>query len=64
VAETKKQSPVNIVQNRAVGQDSPVEGSHIGREADKSTGYPGSPVIGTNEARRRRSARSCPPSSD
>lgn len=34
-------SPVNIDQARAVGQDSPAEGSGMGREANKSHGYPG-----------------------
>jgi hypothetical protein len=34
-------SPVNIDQARAVGQDSPAEGSRMGREANKSHGYPG-----------------------
>ncbi|WP_280811659.1 DUF2934 domain-containing protein [Variovorax boronicumulans] len=34
-------SPVNIDQNRAVGLDGPEEGSRMGREANKETGYPG-----------------------
>ncbi|MFM9927765.1 DUF2934 domain-containing protein [Variovorax sp. H27-G14] len=51
-------SPVNIDQARAVGQDSPVEGSQMGREANKPHGYPGeveqtnvesSPADGSNE---------------
>ncbi|MGJ7574895.1 DUF2934 domain-containing protein [Variovorax sp. RB2P76] len=37
----KQMSPVNIDQARAVGQDSPAEGSRMGREANKSHGYPG-----------------------
>jgi hypothetical protein len=37
----KQMSPVNIDQSRAVGQDSPAEGSRMGREANKSHGYPG-----------------------
>lgn len=37
----KQMSPVNIDQARAVGQDSPAEGSQMGREANKSHGYPG-----------------------
>lgn len=37
----KQMSPVNIDQARAVGQDSPAEGSGMGREANKSHGYPG-----------------------
>lgn len=41
-SESQKQmSPVNIDQNRAVGQDSPVEGSRMGREANKVHGLPG-----------------------
>jgi hypothetical protein len=32
----------NIAQNRAIGQDDPVEGSRMGREQDKPRGYPGS----------------------
>ncbi|MDM0009474.1 DUF2934 domain-containing protein [Variovorax sp. J22G73] len=37
----KQMSPVNIDQARAVGQDSPAEGSRMGREANKPHGYPG-----------------------
>jgi hypothetical protein len=37
----KQMSPVNIDQNRAVGQDSPAEGSRMGREANKAEGAPG-----------------------
>ncbi|MDN6888353.1 DUF2934 domain-containing protein [Variovorax sp. CAN2819] len=37
----KQMSPVNIDQARAVGEDSPAEGSGMGREANKSHGYPG-----------------------
>ena len=32
----------NIEQSRAIGQDDPTEGSRLGREADKSSGFPGS----------------------
>ena len=53
MAETPKLSPVNIEQNRAVGQDSPTEGSRIGREANKKKGYPGTPDIGTNAGQTR-----------
>lgn len=48
MAETPRQSPVNTQQDRAVGQDDPVEGSRLGREANKPKGYPGTPDIGTN----------------
>lgn len=37
----KQMSPVNIEQNRAVGQDSFAEGSRMGREANKAHGFPG-----------------------
>ncbi|RZL85831.1 MAG: hypothetical protein EOP82_31810 [Variovorax sp.] len=40
----------NIEQNRAVGQDDPMEGSRMGREALKKTGFPGTPDIGTDAA--------------
>jgi len=50
MTRTPQQSPVNIEQNRAVGQDSPTEGSEMGREAHKRWGYPGSRDIGTNAA--------------
>ena len=40
----------NIQQNRAVGQDDPVEGSRMGREANKKSGYPGDPDIEKNAA--------------
>jgi hypothetical protein len=36
----------NIAQNRAIGQDDPLEGSRMGREQHKSTGYPGSDEAG------------------
>ena len=61
-AAAPTQSPVNIDQNRAVGQDSPTEGSHIGRESDKATGYPGSPDIGTNAAQKKEAVEKLPPS--
>jgi hypothetical protein len=40
----------NIEQNRAIGQDDPMDGSRQGREANKATGYPGTPDIGTDAA--------------
>lgn len=33
---------VNMEQSREIGQDDPTEGSRMGREADKSSGFPGS----------------------
>lgn len=40
-SQKQQMSPVNIDQNRAVGQDSPAQGSRMGREANKAHGYPG-----------------------
>jgi hypothetical protein len=40
----------NIEQDRAIGQDDPTEGSGAGREANKKSGFPGIPDIGTNAA--------------
>jgi hypothetical protein len=40
----------NIDQNRAIGQDDPMEGSRMGREANDKTGFPGRPDIGTDAA--------------
>jgi len=40
----------NIEQNRAVGQDDPMTGSRMGREANKQAGFPGTPDIGTDAA--------------
>jgi len=37
----KPMSPVNIEQNREVGIDTPLDGSRMGREADKASGDPG-----------------------
>jgi hypothetical protein len=54
-------SPVNINQNRAVGQDSPSEGSEIGREANKRRGYPGSRDIGTNASQSMQVGEKPPP---
>ncbi|QGW81883.1 hypothetical protein [Variovorax paradoxus] len=54
-------SPVNIDQNRAVGQDSPEEGSEIGREANKRHGYPGSRDIGTNASQSMQVGEKPPP---
>ncbi|NVM90166.1 hypothetical protein FHT32_003823 [Variovorax sp. SG517] len=53
---------MNIDQNRAVGQDSPTEGSRMGREANKKRGYPGSPDIGTNAAQKEEAGEKLPPS--
>lgn len=39
--KSRPMSPVNIDQNRAIGQDSPTEGSHMGKEAHKTQGAPG-----------------------
>lgn len=47
----KQMSPVNIDQNRAVGQDSFAEGSRMGREANKAHGFPGeAEQIGASES--------------
>ncbi|MDM0108829.1 hypothetical protein QTH97_28070 [Variovorax sp. J22R24] len=40
----------NIEQNRAIGQDDPAAGSRMGREADKASGFPGTPDSGTDAA--------------
>jgi hypothetical protein len=40
----------NIAQNRAIGQDDPLEGSRMGRERHKQAGFPGTPDIGTDAA--------------
>ncbi|WP_431112732.1 hypothetical protein [Variovorax paradoxus] len=56
-----EQSPVNIDQNRAVGQDSSQEGSEIGREANKRSGYPGSRDIGTNASQSMQVGEKPPP---
>lgn len=40
-SKSQPMSPVNIDQNRAIGQDSPTEGSHMGKEAHKTQGAPG-----------------------
>lgn len=47
----------NIEQNRAIGQDDPMEGSRQGREADKKSGYPGMPDIGTDAAQTEEAER-------
>lgn len=39
----------NIEQNRAIGQDDPMEGSRMGREQHKRAGYPGSGEAGDGE---------------
>jgi hypothetical protein len=64
MADTPSQSPVNIDQNRAVGQDSPAEGSRMGREANKKSGYPGTPDIGTNASQIVQNGEKLPPSKD
>ena len=40
----------NIEQSRAIGQEPPEEGSRMGREANKKSGFPGTPDIGTDAA--------------
>ncbi|WP_077003455.1 hypothetical protein [Variovorax sp. KK3] len=40
----------NIEQNRALGQDDPLNGSRQGRRLYDQTGYPGTPDIGTDAA--------------
>lgn len=47
----------NIEQNRAVGQDDPMAGSRMGREAHKPTGFPGTPDIGTDAAQTEEAKR-------
>ncbi|SFM62316.1 DUF2934 domain-containing protein [Variovorax sp. OV329] len=49
---------VNMEQSRAIGQDDPSEGSRMGREANKPSGYPGSearrdPKLARDEAIRQ-----------
>jgi len=61
MTQPPEQSPENIDQNRAVGQDSPAEGSEIGREANKRHGYPGSRDIGTNAAQSMEAGEKPPP---
>ena len=39
----------NIEQNRAVGQDDPMEGSRMGREQHKARDYPGSGEAGDGQ---------------
>jgi hypothetical protein len=39
----------NIEQNRAIGQDDPMEGSRMGREQHKARGYPGSGEAGDGQ---------------
>ncbi|MGJ7545153.1 hypothetical protein [Variovorax sp. LT1R16] len=39
----------NIAQNRAIGQDDPMEGSRLGREQDKVKGFPGDGEPGSGE---------------
>ena len=40
----------NLAQSEAIGQDDPQEGSRMGREANKKSGFPGAPHTGTNAA--------------
>lgn len=46
----------NIQQSRAIGQDPPTEGSRMGREANKKSGFPGTPDIGTDAAQTEEAA--------
>lgn len=46
----------NIEQSRAIGQDPPSEGSRMGREANKKSGFPGTPDIGTDAAQTEEAA--------
>ena len=39
----------NIEQNRAIGQDDPTEGSRMGREQHKASGYPGAGESGDGQ---------------
>lgn len=39
----------NIAQSRAIGQDDPLEGSRMGREQHKATGFPGDGEPGSGE---------------
>jgi hypothetical protein len=39
----------NIAQNRAIGQDDPLEGSRMGREQHKAKGFPGDGEPGSGE---------------
>ncbi|MDM0022323.1 hypothetical protein [Variovorax saccharolyticus] len=47
----------NIEQNRAVGQDDPMAGSRMGREAHKKAGFPGTRDIGTDAAQTEEAKR-------
>ena len=38
----------NIAQNRAIGQDDPMDGSRMGREQDKDHGFPGDGEAGAD----------------
>ena len=46
----------NFEQSRAIGQDPPEEGSRMGREANKKSGFPGTPDIGTDAAQTEEAA--------
>lgn len=39
----------NIAQNRAIGQDDPLDGSRMGREQHKAKGFPGDGEPGSGE---------------
>ncbi len=54
-------SPVDIEQNRAVGQNSTTEASRLGREANKRQGYPGCPDIGANASQYTQAGEPVPP---
>lgn len=59
--KSEPMSPVNTDQNRAIGQDSPTEGSHMGKEAHKTQGAPGQDnqleQTGTDEPSREEAIR-------
>lgn len=49
VGDRGEASGRNIEQNRAVGQEDPIAtGSRMGRERNKTSGFPGTPDIGTD----------------
>lgn len=49
VGDRGEASGRTLEQSRAIGQEDPIEtGSRMGRESDKSSGFPGTPDIGTD----------------
>jgi hypothetical protein len=49
VGDRGEASGRTIEQNRAIGQEDPIAtGSRMGRERDKTSGFPGTPDIGTD----------------